>query len=188
VREVLVGHAVQDRGRRGRHLGTDPLDVREVLADVLHGHADLVLAVERDLAGEHLVEHDAERVDVRLAVDVVAERLLGGHVVRRAQDAAVGGQPVVAQRARDPEVGDLGRALRVDQHVLGLDVAVHDVMPMGAAERARDLDRVRERLVDREPAELTDAVLERLALDVLEDDVRTVLVLAGVDHADDVRV
>ena len=31
-------------------------------------------------------------------------------------------------------------------------------------------------------------VLQRLALDVLEDDVRAPVVLAGVDHADDVRV
>jgi hypothetical protein len=44
---------------------------------VLHRHRHLVLAVERDVPDEHLVQHDAERVDVRLAVDVVAERLLG---------------------------------------------------------------------------------------------------------------
>ena len=171
-----------------RDLGADALDVRQVLADVLHRHGDLVLAVERDVAGEHLVEHDAERVDVGLAVDVVAERLLGRDVVGRAEHAAVGGQAVVAQRAGDPEVRDLGRALRVEQDVLGLDVAVHDLVRVRAAERAGDLDRVGQRLVDRQPPEPADAVLERLALDVLEDDVGPVLVLAGVDHADDVRV
>jgi hypothetical protein len=31
---------------------------------VLHRHGDLVLAVERDVAREHLEEHDAERVEV----------------------------------------------------------------------------------------------------------------------------
>ena len=119
---------------------------------MLHGHGDLVLAVERHIPGEHLVEDDAERVDVRLAVDVVAERLLGRDVVGRAEHAAVGGQPVLVERAGDAEVGDLGRALVVDQHVLGLDVAVDDVVRVGAAERAGDLDRVGDRLVHRQPA------------------------------------
>ena len=54
------------------------------------------------------------------------------------------------------------------------------------AERARDLDRVRDRLGDRQPAQPADPVLERLALDVLEHDVGPAVVLAGVDHADDV--
>ena len=188
VREVLVGHPVQHRGGRGRDLGAHALDVGQVLADVLHRDRDLVLAVERDVAGQHLVEHDAERVDVGLAVDVVAERLLGGHVVRGAEHAAVGGQAVVAQRAGDPEVGDLGQALGVQQDVLGLDVAVHDLVRVRATERAGDLDRVGERLVDRQPAHPPDPVLERLTFDVLEDDVGPVAVLAGVDHADDVRM
>ena len=188
VREVLVRHPVQDGGGGGRHLRAQRLDVRQVLADVLHGHRDLVLAVEGHVAGEHLEQHDAERVDVGLAVDVMAERLLGRDVVRGAEHAAVGGEPVVAQRAGDPEVGDLGRALGVQQDVLRLDVAVHDRVRVRGAERAGDLDRVRQRLVDRQPAEPPDAVLERLALDVLEDDVRPVVVLARVDHADDVRM
>ena len=188
AREVLVGHPLQHRGERRRGLRAARLEVRHVLADVLHGDRHLVLAVERHVPDEHLVEHDAERVDVRLAVDVVPERLLGRHVVGGPEHAPVGGQALLVERARDPEVGDLGRPLAVDQDVLGLDVAVDDVARMGAAERAGDLDRVGERLVDRQPAHAADALLERLALDVLEDDVGAALVLAGVDHADDVRV
>ena len=74
------------------------------------------------------------------------------------------------------------------EHVLRLHVAVDDVAGVGGAERAGDLDRVGDRLVDGQPAEAADAVLQRLALDVLEDDVRAALVLARVDDADDVRV
>jgi len=39
---------------------------------------------------------------------------------------------------------------------------VHDLVRVRAAERPRDLDRVGERLVDRQPPEPPDAVLERL--------------------------
>ena len=188
VLEVLVRHAVEDRREARGDVGAARLHVGEVLADVLHRHRDLVLAVEGDVAGEHLEQHDAEAVDVGLAVDVVAERLLGGDVVGGAEDAALGGQALLVERAGDAEVGDLGGALLVDQDVLGLDVAVDDVAGVGGAEGAGDLDRVGDRLVDGQAAHAADAVLQRLALDVLEDDVRPAVLLAGVDDADDVRV
>ena len=104
------------------------------------------------------------------------------------EHAAVGGQALLVERPGDAEVGDLGRALLVDEDVLGLDVAVDDALGVGGAERAGDLDRVGDRLGDRQPAVAADAVLERLALDVLEDDERRAVVLAGVDDADDVGV
>ncbi len=192
ARQVLVGGAVQHGAQRGRHLRAAQLHVGDVLAHVLHRHRDLVLAAERDLAGEHLVEHDAQRVDVGLAVDLVAERLLGRDVVGGAQHAAVRGQALVDEHARDAEVGHLGRPLGVDQDVLGLDVAVDDAAVVRGAQRAGDLDRVGDRLGDRQAAQAADALLERLALDVLEHDVgrrvAVVALLAGVDDLDDVRV
>ena len=58
-----------------------------------------------------------------------------------------------------------------------------------AASSARaDLDRDRHGLGDRQAADALDALLERLALDVLEDDEGDAVVLAAVEHADDVRV
>ena len=77
VLDALGGRGVDDRGERRGHLGTLGLHVRELLADVLHRHRHLVLALERNLAGQHLVEDDAERVEVRLAGHRPAEGLLG---------------------------------------------------------------------------------------------------------------
>ncbi len=69
---------------------------------------------------------------------------------------------------------------------------------MRRAERARDLDAVGERRGDLDRGLATDQVLERLAVDVLEHDVRSARLdpvhaargarvpLAGVDHRDDV--
>ena len=190
---VLGGRALQHGGERGGDLGPADLDVGEVLAHVLHRHGDLVLAVERHVAGEHLEEHDAQRVDVGLRPDRVPERLLGRDVVRRAEHPAVGRQPVLVERAGDPEVRDLRRALDVDEDVLRLDVAVHDVARMRCIERPRDLDGVGDGLRHGQPAEAPDARLERLALDVLEDDVgedlpARIALFPGVDDLDDVGV
>ena len=44
------------------------------------------------------------------------------------------------QRLADPEVGDHGMAF-VQQDVLRLDVAMHDVVPVGIVERVGDLGR-----------------------------------------------
>ena len=144
--------------------------------------------MEGDLADQHLVEDDAERVDVRARVDPLAHRLLGGDVVGRAEHPAGRRHPVLFELARDPEVGQLRPPLLVDQHVLRLDVAVDHVAGVGDAEPARDLDRVGDRLLRVERADPRDPLLQRLALDVLEDDVGVAAVLAGVDHRDDVGV
>ena len=98
------------------------------------------------------------------------------------------GEPVGLERAGDPEVGHLGAALGVDQDVLRLDVAVDQ--PLGVRRgRARGRPRSRRRPPRRSAgAQPVDPLLQRLALDVLEDDVGVAAVLAGVDHRDHVRV
>ena len=44
-------------------------------------------------------------------------------------------------RRRDAEVGDQRVAVLVEQHVVGLHVAMHDAAAMRVVERARDLRR-----------------------------------------------
>ena len=145
-----------------------------------------VSAMEGDVAGEHLVEDDAERVDVGALVDVLAHRLLGGDVVGGAEHPAGRGHPLLLERAGDAEVGHLRAPVGVDQDVLRLDVAVDEPAGMGAVEAAPDLDRVGDRLVDRQRPLPWIRSLQRAALDVLEDDVGAAVVLARVDDPDEV--
>ncbi len=154
-----------------------------------HRDGDEVLTGERDLSGQHLVEHDAERVDVGLLVDVHALRLLGRDVVGRAEHRAGLGHPALdVERAGDAEVGDLRLAVAVQQDVLRLDVAMDETVAVREREPARDLDRQLERRRDRQWVRLLDQPLEVVAADELEHDELLPTVLAPVDDRDDVRV
>ena len=88
--------------------------------------------------------------------------------------------------AGDAEVGDPGAALGVDEHVLGLEVAVDDPALVRELRRLEDLADDLDRLADGQPAR--DQVLERGALDVLHRDPVAAVGLAAVVDADHVRV
>ena len=101
-------------------------------------------AGERRLAGERLVEHTRETVDVAAAIDLPrSRRLLRGHVRRRADREPRLRQLVAAGRAdgaRDAKVGD-DRVPAGQHDVLRLDVAMHHVVIVRVRERFGDLVR-----------------------------------------------
>ncbi len=165
------------RSLRGRRLR----DCR----DVLHRDLDRGVAGERDRAGEHLVEHDADRVEVGALVDGSPARLLRREVLRGADDRAGLGH-LARPRPRDAEVGHLQAAVGVHEHVVRLDVPVDDPLLVGEAHGAEDLPDVRDRPVDRQRAAGDDQLLERAPLDVLHRDVVGALGLAAVVDRDDV--
>ena len=133
----------------------------------------LVLAADRQLGEgralpgkaprEELVDDDPERVDVRGRSGLLAARLLGSQIGRRAHHGPHLGQARLLGRPRDPEVGQLhghlargrvvggGRGVAAprgtaDHHqVPGLDVAVDDPLPVRVLEPGAglgaDLDR-----------------------------------------------
>src|SRR5205085_8591938 len=109
-------------------------------------------------------------------------------VVRRAENGAGLRDALHLERARDAEVGHLRPPVAVQDHVLRLDVAMHETLLVREAEPARDLDRDLERMLHRQPALLVEDLRERATLDELEDDELPALVLAAVEDRDDVRV
>ena len=95
----------------------------------------------RRAAGDQLVEHDAEGIEIRpRAHGVVAEELLRRHVVRRTGEAhGLGRCRQRIDDVRDPEVGDLRHAIVAEENVAGLQIAVHDALRMRCREPREDL-------------------------------------------------
>ena len=111
---------------------------------------------------------------------------LGGHVVGRAHHGPGVGQAALAFDRGQAEVGHAHAPLGVDQHVLGLDVAVHDPALVRVGQRARHVAH-----------QLHLAALVELARDLaqgagplhqLVDDERRLLQHAHRVHAQDPRV
>jgi hypothetical protein len=116
----------------------------------LDGHPGHDLARHRgpppgQLADEHLVEQDAERVDVRggTRFDAATEQLRC-HVADGAE-ADIGLpdlDPVALERARQAEVGQLHVAAAIEQHVLGFEIAMHQPVRVGCTQPQRHLNEV----------------------------------------------
>ncbi len=70
-----------------------------------------VLATERKLSAQHLVEHDPQRPEVDPMVDRLTSGLFGSHVGRGSQGAPGTRQLRPVEQLRQPEVQQLGAAL-----------------------------------------------------------------------------
>jgi hypothetical protein len=159
---------------------------------VLLHHRVAPRPLEGQAAGEHLVEDDAERVEVGRRGRLLPQRLLGRHVLRRAEHGALGGERGLLHQAGEAEVEDLDEVLAAaaieEVDVVGLEVAVDDAEVVGAGERGADLlEDVGDARDGDRPA--GDDLVERDAVEELHHQVgHPVVGLAVVVDVDDVRV
>ncbi len=149
------------------------------------GDGDRRVAVEGELPRRRLVQHHAEGVEVRLVAHALAPGLLRREVLDRAEHRPRLGDRGGRQRTRDPEVGDLDRALRGDEDVLGLDVPVDDPHAVRVVQDVAHLGADPTDLLLLQRARPPEERLEVLALHVLHDDevhVAVASVVVDLDH------
>ena len=173
----LLADVARRRGAQGRVLGEAAGDeALQLDGDVgaqrrgqrrlvpRDGHEDehRCLPVEGLAPRGHLEEQDTEGEEIAPLVDRAAGRLLGGHVVRRPEDAPLlRGKGLVpaacglAAQLRDAEIEDLDAIFLAEDHVLGLEIAVDDARLVGLGEAPRerppDAQHLRDRQAPRVP-------------------------------------
>ena len=163
---ILLEAAAQQSANRRRASPPAARPVRLALEHERQRVGD-VLAPKRALAGQHLVEDDAERPDVAALVDgaarapardscrprcrgsrracVIAGVVIVGDVRHARRTTAA-----VLHRLGQTEVEHLHRAVGPHFDVRGLQVAVDDALLVRGFERFGDLSRDRQRVVERD--------------------------------------
>ena len=112
-------------------------DLARLLGRTLKALADdrrRIGTLERSHAAERMVDRAAKGVHVSAIVDRLLLHLLGSDVVRRTPDLIR-----VLLHRRKTEVDELRIAVRIQQHVLRLHVAVHQTLVRRATKRLGDL-------------------------------------------------
>ena len=151
-------------------------------------HGNGAVALKRQLAGEHFIEHYADGIDVGLAVGYVASRLLRSDIMHRADRLIGHGAGRLVREARDAEVGHLDGAVLKQHDVLRLDVAVDDAALVRVLQSAQHLRGEMERVLPFDDALTVDILLKGDAVDILHHDILDHVAEADVVHLYDVGV
>ena len=167
----------------GERLGQHGQWLREVGDDRLHGIGTCI----RPLSGQHLVEHDAQGVDVGPTIEGKAFGLFRAQVVGTSECGTFVRDLLVAvELFGDAEIGQLRGAVTVEQDVARLDVAVNDAAPVDEMQTGRHLLHERQGLGQRHA--FFDALTQRAAIEILHRDEQTVTDGADIVDGDDVAV
>ena len=198
---VLLEQLVEDELEGVRQIRIDPYRRGRDRGQDLVEHDAGRRPPERLVPGRHLVQHDAEREEIRAGVELLAPHLLGRHVGHRADRPPRAGQlmgrlygghsglelRLLLRQLREPEIQDLRVATRSDEDVRRLDVAMDDPRTVRRVEGVGDLDRQAPDSLERHrlPADL---VLEGLPFQELHDEERAPVRLAEIVDRTNVRV
>ena len=172
--------------------GSDARPRRTLAGDLLGEHLHATTAPVRQAPGGQLVEQHAEPVDVSGHSDFFTSHLFGCGI-RWRQNAHAGGGlhqliGVVAKDLGDAEIEQVRTSVGIDQHVAGLEIAVHDQLPMRVIDHPRDFRQQRQARIQAKRVN-AHVVRQRFATDVVHRQIRaTVGSDASVEQGRDRRM
>ena len=165
------------------------VDIAGTLRHILHVHdcnGNRIVGIERLFAGQHLVEHDTNGIDVALGVGDIATCLLRTDVVHRADCLIGGGAALLPCKLGNAKVHDLDGAVGQKHNVLGLDVPMHNAAIVCVLECPQNLNDKMHSVFPVEHVLAVNEVLQRDTVNELHDDVLHLIRKAHVVDLHDV--
>jgi hypothetical protein len=184
---IFCETAIQDRCEVRRNI----VDTRgNCLANGAHDF-DRRVSRKRATPGQHLVQHGAEREQVRPCAGLVPANLLRRHVTGCAQHITTVEQIAIVSGVhrllRQSEIENLHDAVSTDEQIFRLEIAVDDTFLVGRRQTRRDLPRESKGVVQRHRSPLKSRT-ERFAVEQFRHDVRDLSIEPDVIHRKNVRM
>ena len=149
-------------------------------------HGDRLFAVKGHAPRDHLIEADAERVEVAARVGRFSLRVFRRNIVHGTHGFLR--ECLGRGRAGNAEVRELHLTVARNNHVLRLHIAVHNALPVHFAEAVCDLNRNADGLLLFELALLADVLLQRDAVHKLHDNVVDAVRVLDLVDIDEIRM
>ncbi|MBK8027308.1 MAG: hypothetical protein IPK19_39425 [Chloroflexi bacterium] len=185
---VFHQHAADQGGQAGREKLAKRGHVRIGIVDDGVDDGRRRVAAERQPAGQHLVQRDAERPHVGALIRLAAQAHLRADVQPGAERDAGMRQTRGGAGEGQSEIGQARRAVFGEQHIGRLDVAVDDVQVVGAGQRVGQFQGDGQRRLDRELRLPPEQIGQSATTYVLHDDDLAAVGLARSQDFDDVRM
>lgn len=145
VFRILFQRLHHHRHHGGRRFRRKIGDGRGRVLYMLHGHGHRRVPHEGHAAGEHFVQDHAGGIDIAGGFHHAAGGLFGRGIMHRSHHRIALADGEGIGHARNAEIRYFHMAVGVDEHILGLDIAVNDTVVMrmlkGAENADGDLDR-----------------------------------------------
>ena len=148
-------------------------------------------APERRGAAEHLVEQRAHAEEIRARVSRLTAGLLGRHISRRAEESArhraLARDGLGLRPLRETKIEDLDAAIHCQKDVGRLQVAVNHPDRVRSLEGAADAESRLDCGCRRERT-FAEPLRKRFSFEELGDEIGAAVLLACIEHGDDVGV
>ena len=160
-----------------------------LVRDLLDGNLHHVVSIKGQMTREHLVHHDAHRVDVTGAVGLVSFCLLRADIMHAAH--CLTGQHLVIcpGNTGNAEVHHAQLAVIQQHNILGLDIPVHDAVGVGMLQRLEDLgDEVHGLPAGKLAAPLVEVLPQGHAVHIFHNNILQMVVDRDIVHLNDIGV
>ena len=136
---ILFHGLLGDLAQPNRDIGGNLSQRLRLFTDLHDGDGNCPSTIKRQLAGQHLVHHNANRINISAGIGMVAFGLFRADVMNRADGLVADSLALCTGKACNAKVHHFDGAIRLQHNILWLHIAVNNALGVCMIQRAEHL-------------------------------------------------